>query len=233
LEAPSKKQPNWVLPAAAAGILGAGALAILLLGKGAPPPSPPPVAALVPAVAPAESAPSRAEPFNDAARVDPSDLYPKVKQRVTAWNADARLVSIAASPVVGDKVDLTKDGAEIVYLFAADPSARTPPFGHFSVTVRRSGLEGAPLGANARIGVSQRVAEPNCVFDAAAKAARASGIPASTVMKLRYEADPVSKRGVWTARVPGKADLDRIIDGQTCNIVVRLPAGQPTGRRPG
>jgi hypothetical protein len=228
-EAPARKQPNWVLPAAAAGILGAGALAILLLSKGAPPPSPPGVAALVPSPVPAESAPSRAEPFADPTRVDPSDLYPKVKQRALAWNADARLVSIVASPVVGDKVDLTQTGAEVVYVFQTDSTARAAPFGHLVVTARRSGIEQGPLGPYARIGGFLRVAEPNCVFDAAAKAAHASGIPAATVMKLRYESDPELKRGVWTARGAGKTDVDRVIDGQTCNIVVRRPAksGRP------
>jgi hypothetical protein len=138
------------------------------------------------------------------------------------------LVSIAASPVVGDKVDLTQPGGEIVYVFVADTSARTPPFGHLAVTVRRGGIEQSPTGdtgkpasGTARAAASNvKVVEPNCVFDAAAKAAHASGVPAASVMKLRYEADPTSKRGVWTARVPGKSELDRVIDGQTCAILV-------------
>src|SRR4051812_28158082 len=41
------KQPNWVLSASAAGILGAGVVAILLLGRHEAPPSAP-VAAFVP-----------------------------------------------------------------------------------------------------------------------------------------------------------------------------------------
>jgi hypothetical protein len=229
-EPPAKKQPNWVVPAAAAGILGAGAVAVLLLGKRGAPPGDAPAASSAQSPRPAEPAPPpRADTFADPARVDPSDLYPKVKQRAVAWNADARLISIAAGPVVGDKVDLTQAGGEIVYLFAADTSARTPPFGHLAVTVRRGGIEQTPTAepakpaANARAAATStiKVVEPNCVFDAAAKAAHASGVPATTVMKLRYEADPVSKRGVWFAKVPGKGDLDRIIDGQTCAVVVR------------
>jgi hypothetical protein len=231
LEPLAKKQPNWVVPAAAGGILAAGALAIAFLGHRGEPPGAPPATSTRPAISPppAESAPSRADTLADPAHADASDLYPKVKQRAVAWNADARLVSMAASPVVGDKVDLTRPDGEIVYVFVADPSARTPPFGRFAVTVRRGGIEQSTspepaktAPANARAAATTlKVVEPNCVFDAAAKAAHASGVPASTVMKLRYEADPSSKRGVWTARVAGRSDLDRVIDGQTCAVVVR------------
>jgi hypothetical protein len=206
------------LPAAAAGILAAGAAAILLLGKSQPAPSQMPAAASAASAFPiASAAAPRAETFTDPARVDPSDLYPKVKQRALAWNADARLVSVAASPVVGDKVDLTQPGGEIVYLFVADPSARTPPFGQLQLVVRRGGIEQAAAASTPSI----KVVEPNCVFDAAAKAAHASGVPAAAVMKMRYEGDAALKRGVWTARVSGKRELDRVIDGQTCAIVVR------------
>src|SRR6266849_10031795 len=138
-----KKKPNWVLPTAAAAIVLAGAGAILLLRRGGESarPAPQPSAVVTPVVTAAPTQPEL--PFPDPARVDPSDLYPKVKQRALAWNADARLVSIAAAPVVGDKVDL-KDGGEIVYLFGTDLSARTRPLARLSVTVRRGGIEQAP-----------------------------------------------------------------------------------------
>jgi hypothetical protein len=125
----------------------------------------------------------------------------------------------------------------------ADYSARTPPFGRLAVTARRGGLEQVPIAelakplpvkpagkataksiaANTKAPSSSpaAVVEPNCVFDAAAKAARASGVPAGTVMRLRYETDLTLNRGVWTARVPGRAELDRVMDGQTCAIVPR------------
>jgi hypothetical protein len=220
-----KKQPKWVIPSAAGAIVLTGALAILLLRRGEPAqPAPLATAPLIPAAEPA-----RPElPFRDPAKVDPSDLYPKVKQRALAWNADARLVSIAASPVIGDQVDLTQEGAEIVYVFGTDLAARARPLAHLAVTVRKTGIDQAPAGdsrssaANARGAASPiKVVEPNCVFDAAAKAAHASGVPVTSPMKLRYEADEKLKRGVWTAKVPGRTDLDRTIDGQTCAVVVR------------
>src|SRR5262249_20119467 len=96
----------------------------------------------------------------------------------------------------------------------------SPPFGQLAVTVRRQGIDqGTSSPPNPR--ASGRVAEPNCVFDAAAKATHASGVPAAQPFKLRYEADAALKRGVWTARVAGKSELGRVIDGQTCAVVVR------------
>jgi hypothetical protein len=241
----SKKQPPWVVAAVAAGIVLTGVLAISLLGKGS---SSTPTSSSMGSSAPATTvvrARTETPFFSDPAHVDASDLYPRVKERALAWNPDAHLVSIAASPVVGDKVDLTQEGAEIVYLFGADDSARTPPFGRLAITARHGGLDQAPTvepakpvpakpvakpapkpvaaKANTRTppAPAASVVEPNCVFDAAAKAARASGVPAGTVMKLRYETDPTLNRGVWTARVPGRAELDRVMDGQTCAIVAR------------
>src|SRR5438552_7227922 len=102
------KKPNWTIPAAAAGILFAGALAILALGKRTGPEGAMSNASAAPASAPpSATSTARAESYPDPTKVDASDLYPKAKQRALAWNADARLVSIAANPVFGDKVDLT------------------------------------------------------------------------------------------------------------------------------
>jgi hypothetical protein len=221
----AKKQPIWIVPAAAA-ILFAGALAIVLIGR-RPTNHAVTVASVVPVPKPSASAEhGETTLFANPARVDASDLYPRVKARALAWNADARLVSITAMPVLGDKVDLTKDNAEIVYVFGVDLSARAQPLGHLAVTVRQSGMDQALWSGALKTGPASgrtplNVVEPNCVFDAAARAAHASGVPAATAMKLRYEADGTPRKGVWTARVPGHAELDRVIDGQTCAVVVR------------
>src|SRR5258707_5327845 len=192
-----------------------GVLAFSLLGRG---PSSTATSSSMGSSAPATTvvrARTETPFFSDPAHVDASDLYPRVKERALAWNPDAHLVSIAASPVVGDKVDLTQEGAEIVYLFGADDSARTPPFGRLAITARQGGLEQAPSIEPVKPAPAKpagkpaakppartprtpspaaTVVEPNCVFDAAAKAARASGVPAGTVMKLRYETDPTLNR---------------------------------------
>jgi len=224
----AKAPARWLVPASAAGILLVGATTLALLGRGRSSEAALTAPSAAPQPLPAPSAKAEASPFTDTARVDPSDLYPKAKQRALAWNPDARLVSITASPVVGDKVDLTREGAEVVYVFGTDAAARSRPFGRLAVTARRGGIEQAPADlpkpapAHARATpAGGQVVEPNCVFDAAAKAAHASGIPAAQVMRLRYEADAALGRGVWTARVPGRSDLERVIDGQTCAVVIR------------
>jgi len=197
----------------------AGALALVLLSRRSEEKSRE-LSASASATEPSASAPPKSDsPLGDLTRIDVSDLYPKVKQQAARWSSGARLVSITASPVVGSKVDLSAAGSEIIYLFAAgaDATGREQPPGRLAVRVTRDGIKYGPASEQ----VTSDPGEPNCVSDAAVKAARASGIPASIPVKLRYEADKTLRRGVWTARVEGKRDLDRVIDGQTCAIVVR------------
>jgi len=162
---------------------------------------------------------NEASPLGDLTHADASDLYPKVKQRATQWSSGARLISIVASPVVGTQVDLSAPGSELVYQFAAgvDATGREQPPGRLSLRVTREGIK---PGAASEPATSPG-GEPNCVSDAAAKAARASGIPANQPMKLRYEVDRALRRGVWIATALGRRDLERVIDGKTCAILVR------------
>lgn len=219
------------MPTIAGAMILAGALCIVLLGQRRSGDGKASAQTLVtPAPTASEAAARRLTTgLGDVSRADASDLYPKAKQRALSWNSDARLVSITASPVVGDKVDLTREDAEIVYLFAASPTGRGAIDGHFTVTMRQTGIEESssteasrpgPAKARAAAAPPTEVVEPNCVFDMAAKAAHASGIPPLTEMKLRYQSDG-ARRAVWTARVPGHGELDRLIDGQTCTILTR------------
>jgi hypothetical protein len=219
------------VPVIAGAMILAGALSIVLLGRRRSSDGKASVQTLVTPAPPASEATARrlTPGLGDVSRADASDLYPKAKQRALAWNSDARLVSITASPVIADKVDLTQEDAEIVYLFAPSPAGRGAIYGHLTVTMRQTGIEQSastetskpgPAKARAPAATPIDVVEPNCVFDAAAKAAHASGIPPRTEMKLRYESDG-ARRGVWTARVPGHGELDRVIDGQTCTILTR------------
>src|SRR4029079_15323173 len=88
-----------------------------------------------------------ASPLGDLARVDVSDLYPKIKQRAEQWSPGARLTSISASPLVGSKVDLTATDGEIVYQFAARPEAmgREQPPGRLALHVTRQGIKPTPV----------------------------------------------------------------------------------------
>jgi hypothetical protein len=192
------------------------------------------VSAPAPFVSASATIRSHDSPLGDLTRVDASDLYPKIKERAAQWSTGARLISISASPVVGSKVDLSATGGEIVYQFAAGFSAtgREQPAGRLALRVTRDGIKPAPASEPANVRpetgrdplaapIPTDPGEPNCVSEAAAKVAHASGIPANTAMKLRYEVDRTLRRGVWTAKVDGRRDLDRVIDGKTCAIVTR------------
>ena len=107
------------------------------------------------------------------------------------------------APVVGTQVDLSAPGSELVYQFAAgvDATGREQPPGRLALRVTREGIK--PCAASEP--ATSPGGEPNCVSDAAAKAARASGIPANQPMKLRYEVDRALRRGVWIATAPWPA----------------------------
>ena len=136
------------------------------------------------------------------------------------------LQSIAAGPVVGDKVDLLASDGAVVYVFAKRDAPLSSGPGRLALTVTRNGIQSSPMPEPAKAEGSAReaplqIGEPNCVFDAAVKAAHASGIPAELPMRLRYEADAASRRSVWTAKIPGRRDLDRVMDGQSCAVLLR------------
>jgi hypothetical protein len=221
---PKRWWPKLQVPLIGAIIVLAGGVTLVLLARRSEQKSvewsaaistPPPSASAPP------TNPAAISPLGDLTRVDVSDLYPKIKQQAAQWSSGARLTSIAASPVVGNKVDMSAAGGEIVYQFAATPdhAGREQPRGRLALRVTREGIKPAP--ANERESADTDPGEPNCVSEAAAKAAHASGIPSNTPMKLRYEADRALRRGVWTAKVDGHRDLERVIDGKTCAIVTR------------
>jgi hypothetical protein len=237
----SKQQSRWwprlQIPVIAAIIVVAGGLVLWLLARRGEERSrewEAAASAALAANAPPPAPSASASPFGDLTQVDVSDLYPKVKQRAEQWSPNPRLISIVAGPVVGSKVDLTAADGEIVFQFAArlEAMGHEQPPGRVALHVTRQGIKPTPVSEEKpRVQPASRdplaaaapvdPGEPNCVSDAAAKAARASGIPANAPMKLRYEVDKILRRGVWTAKVEGKRELERIIDGKTCAIVVR------------
>jgi hypothetical protein len=236
---PNRWWPKLQIPLIAAIIVVAGGLVLWLLARRGEEKSREWEAAasaeLAASQAPPPATSASASPLGDLTKIDVSDLYPRIRQRAEQWSPNPRLISIAAGPVVGSKVDLTATDGEIVYQFAArlEAMGHEQPPGRLALHVTRQGIKAAPgiepekarPAKAARDPLPQAVpsdpGEPNCVSDAAAKAARASGIPAATPMKLRYEVDPILRRGVWLAKVEGKRELDRVIDGKTCAVVVR------------
>src|SRR5690606_11679914 len=170
----------------ASGLLVAAGIALpFLRGKDdtpaveTPPPPPP-----RPAIAPGEI--RIAEPRE----ANPDDVSAAAQHRAREFSSIARLLSISAGPVVGDYVDLTEPHAQIAYTYFADkqdpalaPNAKS---GRFVVTVSEEGAmqpEFPAIASDAKAIVD----EPLCVFSAAIRAGRASGIPAEAVIHASYE----------------------------------------------
>lgn len=180
--------------------------------EASPPPAPPPKAA------PDEIT------VTDPKHLDPSELSGPVQYRARAWNPSARLLSIAASPVVETFVDLEAPDGKVVFTYLSGkqnpaPSPATNE-GRFVVTVEEKGAMQASFPA-APGDAKAVVDEPLCVFSAAVRAGRASGIPGDEALEASYELDSALGRAVWTLTVPGKKEHTRYVDGQSCAIVTR------------
>lgn len=205
-------------------LLGAGGL-LLVVGLALPflrgnddgaevvaPPPPPPR----PVIAPGEIR------IADASEANPDDFSAAALHRAREFSSIARLLSISAGPVVDGYVDLTAPDAQIAFTYFADkqdpalaPSAKS---GRFVVTVSEEGAMQAEFPA-APSDAKAIVDEPLCVFSAAIRAGRASGIPADSPIHAVYELDPSLRRAVWKLTVPNQKDLTRFIDGQSCAIL--------------
>lgn len=181
-------------------------------------PAPPPV---VTRPAPPAASVLAAALKADPKEADPSDLYTQAFARAKAWNPEPKLLAIDAGPVVDRRVDLTAPDAKIVFTFTAARSRE--PGGRLLVTVTRDGTTATPQPAQPGDGKAI-VAEPTCVSWAAMKAARASGIPAGDAMQARYEWEETESRPVWRTSVPGKKELDRVVDGASCAILTVKPS---------
>ena len=91
-----------------------------------------------------------------------------------------------------------------------------------SAGMKQSSSDGAPPAATGGARLRDLpVPEPNCVFGAAVRGARASGLAKEANVTLRYGADKSLGRAVWTVRSMEHPEQERIVDGQTCAIVTR------------
>ena len=190
----------------------AGLVLSLLRGGGtdevAAPPAPPPP----PTPVPGEIRVASLSEFS------PDDAVAAAQHRAREYSPNARLLSISASPVVGTFVDLNPDDAQVVFTyFAADGDS--PSKNHrFIVTVGKQGAMQADF-PSAPTDAKAVVEEPLCVFSAAIRAGRASGIPDDAPIHAVYELDTSLRRAVWKLTVPEQKDLTRYIDGNTCAII--------------
>lgn len=219
----SSKQPVFLFGAAAVLVLGGLGATFALRGASSS------EGEALPVTLP-EPLPKRAKApgeivVDDPENVDPSELSPPVQHRARDFNPSARLLSVAASPVRHHGVDLTAPHAQVVYTYYAgksDPALHpNAQSGRFIVTIEESGALQASFPAGPG-DAREVVDEPLCVFSAAIRAGRASGLPEGEPLEALYALDRDVGRAAWKLSVPGKDDAIRYIDGKTCAVVSRL-----------
>jgi len=159
--------------------------------------------------------------IEDPKRVDPSALLGKAKTRALAWSKDAVLVGVKAGPVVRGLVDITSDGT-IDFTFGK------PTGEGFGADVRVAGkgfrilVRGSGTKVDDTAMVTGRAAlEPNCPLEEAVRKATAAGIPSTSPLTVSYEVSPKHKKAVWRLEAEGDAAKARLVDGNSCAILVR------------
>lgn len=221
-ERTASKKP-WILAGAGFVVVLAGLYGVVALRGGGAEIEPAPVIAPAPPVARAK-APGEVV-IDDPRSVDPSELSPPVQHRARAFNPSARLLSLSASPVTESGVDLTAPHAQVVYTYYGgrlDPAIHPDAgIGRFIVTVEEGGALQASFPA-ASEDAKQVVDEPLCVFSAAIRAGRASGLPEGEPLEALYAYDRDLRRAVWKIYLGDSGDSVRYIDGKSCAIVTKL-----------
>jgi hypothetical protein len=156
----------------------------------------------------------------DARAVDPMDVLAKAKTRALAWSKDALLVSMRVHPVVSGHVDVSSGGA-IEYWFGMPTGEGFGPGAkiagkRFHVTIDQAGVHvEEAAGAPGRAAL-----EPNCPLDAAAHAALSAKLPAGPLL-ADYEVTAQAERPVWKMSPDGSDTPVRLVDGQSCAVLVR------------
>lgn len=154
----------------------------------------------------------------DAARVDPTDLLPKMKPRVTAWSPEAKLLEIIVTKATNGTVNMTDGGGEVIVRFLSERTDPRAPKGRETTRQRmqfvvKQGAGEPEHGPSAA--TDKPVAEPNCIWSAAHRAAVKGGLPLAGPTDARYGWDARANAEVWvltsgTQRV--------VVDGNTCAI---------------
>jgi hypothetical protein len=189
---------------------------------GVAPTSPGPSASIR-VIAPKATPPARPDGIGiaDPKDVDPFALLADAKNRATAWDREAVLVSIEAGPVLAGKVDLTA-GAKVEYTFGKptgggfDTAGRVGPK-QLLLSVDSSGPRVEEIARAA----TRAAMEPNCTFDEAVKIAEASGAAPGAPLRVRYFMSERHEKAIWQTEVPEDPKTRRVLDGWTCTVLVR------------
>jgi hypothetical protein len=208
----------FVVAAAAIAVIGVAAFDLGPLDD--PSPQPTPIATPEPAAAPSASG-----PLDDPSRLEVSAFTSSATARAAAWHRDALLVSIEAFPVVKGRANVTGEGfVEAVY---GRPSTTQlgpgAPLAQSRLVVRfDSGGLRQIKRTDARAG--RGIADPNCPAEEVARVVIASGVPETTLLRLRYAASARHARPVWRASGTAPAH-ERVLDGQSCAVVAKPAKG--------
>ncbi len=116
-------------------------------------------------------------------------------------------------PIQRGLVDLSKNQSIV---FSFDYREKTS-LGDISVDVTQNSLQATRVP---HIGVGERLADPKCKVGEAWKAATRAGVSPESSATFRYGD---GGRGTWLLEVPGRPELRREIDGQTCAVVPAKP----------
>ena len=198
--------------------LGGGGIAVFALTRGGGAEAPAPTASAPP---PSTASPERTiggVAVADAARVDPTDLLPKMKPRVTAWSTEAKLLEILVVKAKNGTVNLTEPGGEVVVRFLSEKTDPRAPKGKETTRQRMQFVvkqgAGEPEHGPGAAG-DKAVAEPNCVWSAAHRAAVKGGLPLAGPTDARYGWDAKANAEVWVI-TSGAQRV--VVDGNTCAI---------------
>jgi hypothetical protein len=152
----------------------------------------------------------------DPAKVDPTDLLPKVRKRIAAWDPEPKLIDISVTRAKNGLVDLNEPGAEIVYRFLSDrpdTSAKANARERMQITLRNGPSEPEQGSAPA---TEKTGPEPTCVWSAAWRAATSTGLSAAGPVDARYGVPAKGGDPVWTLTAAGQPPV--VLDGQRCAI---------------
>jgi len=171
-----------------------------------------------PALAAAASSAAASAAVPPTTVVDVGSYAANAASRASAWNADALLVSIEASPVQSGKVAMTGD-AFVEVIYGKPLKLRLGPGAPLTASrlVLRVDREGAREMQRTEARAQRGIAEPNCPVDEVSRVVEASGISRGAAVRLRY-ADDRRGRPVWRAIAEDAKDA-RVVDGQSCAVL--------------
>jgi hypothetical protein len=189
-------------------VLGLVAAGAMVLMRQPTPTAAPPAAALV-AVPPPSAGPLRLEP---------SSLLVEARRDASAWQRDAVLISLSASPLDTRGV---APGGNVEITFGKPSGQRISGGGEASGPRLVLSSSGGPLTkSEERAGKARITPEPNCLFENAWSAAQHAGVDVRAGLGMRYVWSDKQARPVWEV-VSSDGQVLRRLDGVSCSILTR------------